>query len=177
MNHSLSPPTSLFPLSVFFSTPENESWPLSHSKDFAHLSDVNAWSTLRLLDKAGSIIEAVIALANGDTRTRLFLNVMFVSHKVIGTSQAVEEALERILLAADINQHRHHNRDQYLNAWASQSYGVLQEGRLVSLYATRGVSLPTPAGIAHLVITAPSADQHHVLCVAKAHLNAFHHRR
>ena len=38
-----------------------------------------------------------------------------------------------------------------------------------------GVSLPTPADIADLIVSTPAADQH-FLCVAKADVNAFYHR-
>ena len=73
---------------------------------FSHLYDVNGWSTHRLLDQANSIIATVNALSMGETLKEHFIH----DEKLLGPygeiSPSVEEALTRVLLAADVNQRR-----------------------------------------------------------------------
>ena len=77
---------------------------------FEHVRNANAWSTLQLLDKANSIIDVVNALAEGRTLNSEFIQDRnaLVHHGEL--SQPVEEALARILQAADVEQRRINER-------------------------------------------------------------------
>ena len=74
---------------------------------FQHLHDGNAWPTHQLLDKANLVIDTVNILAEGRTTNKSSftqIRTQLTSHGEL--SQACEEVLARILLAADINQRR-----------------------------------------------------------------------
>ena len=73
---------------------------------FQHMNDRIGWPTHQLLDKANTIIDTLNALANGQTFKKEFIQdrSILVSHGEL--SPATEEALARILLAADVDQRR-----------------------------------------------------------------------